>query len=614
MRHTLRTVSATVLSVAVAATVACTPRPDSPDDAVDDFLDALSHRDVDSAASDTDMKDSAAADIDATWTGLQAEGLASSLKSVTTDGDVATASYTLDWDLPGDRNFTYDATLTATKSGENWSVRWAPTVLHPDLGNGQHLELRKVEAKTADVVGSDGAVLLTPGVQWRLKVDTREVADLPGTMRRIAAALQVANSRDRSVPTVDPVAAEKDAGDVDGQYSVVVLDDRVVGQVRSILGDVEGVSFTDEPTMVRPDPGFAPDILSRVNSLVGDDLVGQDGWEVVKATSNGASVGSVDSAPATPAPAVKVSLSKQVQTAAQNAVDTRDGDQAMMVVIRPSTGEILAVAQTAEADKDGDLALSGQYPPGSTFKMITASAGVQDRGLSSDSMVGCPSTINLGGRTVTNYNSFSLGTTTLRNAFAQSCNTTFAEISTDLPVGRLKEIAEQFGLGRDYEIPGLTTVTGDVPEGEVMLDRTEAGYGQGLDLASPFGMALVAATAANGRTPVPTLLETETGKTLDGEGAAAQPGTPLDPAVLDNLRDMMRAVVTSGSGRAISGAGEVYAKTGEAEYNGGSHAWFAGYRGDLAFATLIVGGGGSEHSVAVTQQFFTELDASSEGR
>ena len=212
------------------------------------------------------------------------------------------------------------------------------------------------------------------------------------------------------------------------------------------------------------------------------------------------------------------------------------------------------------------------------------------------------------------YNSFSLGTTTLRNAFAQSCNTTFAEISTDLPVGRLKEIAEQFGLGRDYEIPGLTTVTGDVPEGEVMLDRTEAGYGQGLDLASPFGMALVAATAANGRTPVPTLLETETGKTLDGDGAAAQPGTPLDPAVLDNLRDMMRAVVTSGSGRAISGAGEVYAKTGEAEYNGGSHAWFAGYRGDLAFATLIVGGGGSEHSVAVTQQFFTELDATPEGR
>lgn len=608
-RPARRAVPATVLALAVAVTAGCTPRPDVADDAVNDFLSALSGRDADSAAGDTDNRDAAASAITATWDGLQAEGLSTTLKEVNSSGDVATAVYTLDWDLPGDRNFTYDATLTAEKSGSHWSVRWTPKVLHPDLGSGQHLELRRVEAKTADVVGSDGAVLLTPGVQWRIKVDTGVVPDLSATMTKIAAALAVAHSSDDSVPTLDAAAATREARDVNGSYSVAVLGDQAGTRVRDILGETDGVTFSDEPAMVRPDPTFAPDILSRVSGLVGPDLEGSDGWEVVKATVGGAAVGTVDSAPASPAPAVKVSLSRQVQNAAQKAVDTRKDDQAMMVVIKPSTGEILAVAQTPAADKEGDVALNGQYPPGSTFKIITASAGVGEQGLTEDSMVGCPSTIDLGGRVVTNYNSFSLGTTTLRNAFAQSCNTTFAEISTNLAEGQLKQRASQFGLGRDFEIPGLTTLTGDVPEGSVMLDRTESGYGQGLDLASPFGMALVAATVANGRTPVPTLVETGAGATKDAEGKDAVLGDPLDQHVLDNLRSMMRAVVTSGSGRAIADAGEVFAKTGEAEFNGGSHSWFAGYRGDLAFATLIVGGGGSEHAVAVTGQFFADLDA-----
>lgn len=608
-RSSLRVVPAVVAALSVTIAMGCTPRPDIADDAVRDFLDALVAHDADAAASETDDRDTAVSGIDATWNGLQAEGLTTTLKDVTTSGDVATAHYVLDWDLPGDRNFTYDSSLTAMKSGSTWSVRWTPTVLHPNLGSGQHLELRRLEAKTADVVGSDGSVLLTPGVQWRIKVDTDAVSDLSGTMTKIAAALAAAHSRDESIPTLDSASATKEARGVKGSYSVLVLPDPAGIQVRDILGATQGVTFSDEPAMVRPDPGFAPDILSRVSDLVEPDLEGKPGWEVVKATSEGAAVGTIDSAGASPAPAVKVSLSKDVQSAAQYAVDTRGDSQTMMVAIRPSTGEILAVAQTPKADQDGDLALSGQYPPGSTFKMITAAAGVGDQNLRTDSMVGCPSTINLGGRTVTNYNSFSLGTTTLENAFAQSCNTTFAEISTNLEAGKLKELGTQFGLGRDFDIPGLDTITGDIPRGEVMLDRTEAGYGQGLDLASPFGMALVAATVANGRTPIPTLVETGRGTTKDAKGKDAALGRPIDPVVLDNLRSMMRAVVTSGSGSAISGSGEVYAKTGEAEFNGGSHAWFAGYRGDVAFATLIVGGGGSEHAVAVTQRFFTELDS-----
>ncbi len=58
---------------------------------------------------------------------------------------------------------------------------------------------------------------------------------------------------------------------------------------------------------------------------------------------------------------------------------------------------------------------------------------------------------------------------------------TFAEVSTNLKEGELKNTGKEFGLGLDYEIPGLTTITGSIPEGKTPLDRTESGYGQGTD-------------------------------------------------------------------------------------------------------------------------------------
>ena len=126
----------------------------------------------------------------------------------------------------------------------------------------------------------------------------------------------------------------------------------------------------------------------------------------------------------------------------------------MLVAMRPSTGEILAVAQTPAADKDGDIALNGHYPPGSVFKIITAAAGIEHQGLNPQNSVGCPGVMNIQGRTVVNYNQFSLGTVPLQRAFAASCNTTFAEMSTNLAPGELEQTGKKFGLGIDYDIPG----------------------------------------------------------------------------------------------------------------------------------------------------------------
>ena len=70
---------------------------------------------------------------------------------------------------------------------------------------------------------------------------------------------------------------------------------------------------------------------------------------------------------------------------------------------------------------------------------------------------------------------------------------------------------------------------------------------------------------------------------------------------------MMRLVVTDGTAKDIAELGQVYGKTGEAEYSGGSHAWFTGYRGDLAFAGLIVGGGSSVYAVRMVKHMLEDL-------
>lgn len=107
-----------------------------------------------------------------------------------------------------------------------------------------------------------------------------------------------------------------------------------------------------------------------------DQLDGEAGWRVVSVNQNGVDVAVLHEVEPSPAPSISISLDRAVQDAAQHAVDTQPG-KAMIVVIKPSTGELLAVAQNGAADADGPVATTGLYPPGSTFKMVTAGAAIE---------------------------------------------------------------------------------------------------------------------------------------------------------------------------------------------------------------------------------------------
>ncbi|MFC7656875.1 penicillin-binding transpeptidase domain-containing protein [Pseudonocardia benzenivorans] len=297
-------------------------------------------------------------------------------------------------------------------------------------------------------------------------------------------------------------------------------------------------------------------------------------------------------------------LDHAVQAAAEDAVETLP-QQAALVAIAPSTGDVLAVAQNAPADAAGAIALTGRYPPGSTFKIVTATAALETLGVTATTPQPCPGTTTIDGRLVPNENRFDLGTVPLTKAFANSCNTTFSQLAAQLSADALPAAGLQLGFGADFTVPGLTTVTGAVPPAAERVQRAEDGFGQGDVVATPFGMALVAATVAKGAPVVPQLIR---GRPTDVPKAATAP--PPQP-VLDQLRTMMRAVVTEGTATGLARSGAVFGKTGTAEYsaNGANraHGWFGGYRGDVAFAVLVVDGGSSGPAVGVAQRFLAAL-------
>src|SRR5690606_17790974 len=129
---------------------------------------------------------------------------------------------------------------------------------------------------------------------------------------------------------------------------------------------------------------------------------------------------------------------------------------------------------------------------------VTVSAALQAGGVNVDTVLPCPGRASIEGRTIPNDNGFDLGAVPLHTAFARSCNTTMAELGVRLPADGLTAAAAQLGLGVDYVTPGLTTVTGKVPAAQNPAQRVEASIGQGAVTASPFGMALVAASLAHG--------------------------------------------------------------------------------------------------------------------
>ncbi|WP_338692832.1 penicillin-binding transpeptidase domain-containing protein [Streptomyces sp. Q6] len=302
-------------------------------------------------------------------------------------------------------------------------------------------------------------------------------------------------------------------------------------------------------------------------------------------TSTGRTLATLHTPSGTGGRAVRTTLDIPTQKAAEEAL--RDlSKNAAIVAIRPSTGEILAAADNPPSGENRSL--RGRYPPGSDFKVVTAAALISG-GMSTSTPTPCPKYVNVNGQSFENQDLFELPAgATFADDFAHSCNTGIIAQRNRLTPSTLTETAKAFGIGPTWDV-GAVTFDGSVPVANSANDQAAAMIGQGRVQASPLVMASVAATVKDGTFRQPVLVPAAVKK-------RAQAPAKLAPAVAGQLRTLMRAVVTEGSGKALRGmTGEPGAKTGTAEYGTDTpprtHAWFIGYRGDLAFAVLIEDGG-----------------------
>jgi cell division protein FtsI/penicillin-binding protein 2 len=381
--------------------------------------------------------------------------------------------------------------------------------------------------------------------------------------------------------------------------------DLTPGQSLALHTTPGGSSLTDRNGRPLTMDAVPKSVKAGVQQAIGGDLQAVDGHSIAVVDAAGKDVKTLGEQDGAKKAVYALTIDAGTQAAAQKAVDDYQG-AATIVAMQMSTGEILGVATNSAFDSAGLSPLTGTFPPGSTFKIVTATAGIE-HGLSGNATVSCPPSVQIGPRTIPNEPGITMGAAPdwsgqLHLAFAKSCNTTFARVAADLGATDLSTAARQLGLGVDYDIPGITTNTGRVDPAPDQVDRAVDGFGQGTDLVSPFGMAVVATTVHNGQTPTPVLIR---GQQTTATGTVGAPPA----SVLNQVRAMMHEVCTPvGTARALASLPNTFGKTGTAEVGDGpAHGWFVGYRNDVALAVLLPHSTESGPAVTVAGQFLRAI-------
>ena len=465
--------SAALALVAAGSLSGCTPRPDGPSPAAARFFAELGRGDTGAAAQLSDLPSEAHAALNEAFSGLQATHLDAKILGSRYTEDTGSVNYRFTWELPKQRSWTYDGVLNMIRDEGAWRIRWTASALHPKLGENQSFELRADPARRPTVNEMSGTEVLVPGNNFRYQLDAAGAgAALMSTARVVADMLRPFDD------TLNPQRLAEQASSSVGPLDLMTLKTADHDRVAPVLEGLPGVIVTPLADMLPTSAEFAPAVVSEVKKAVLDELDGESGWRVVSVNKNSADVDVLTEVAAKPAPSISLTLNRGVQDAAQHAVDGQ-WRKAMLVVIKPSTGEILGVAQNDAADADGPAATTGLYPPGSTFKIVTAAAAIGRNMATPNTLLGCPGEIDIGHRTIPNYNKFDLGTVPMARAFANSCNTTFAELASRMPPSALTVAASQYGIGADFTIEGLTHRAGNGRPHRTYRGRIRPGQGVG---------------------------------------------------------------------------------------------------------------------------------------
>ena len=329
------------------------------------------------------------------------------------------------------------------------------------------------------------------------------------------------------------------------------------------------------------------------------------------------------------------SLDMRLQQAASDALG---GNRGAVIVMNTETGKVLAdvskpdfnpntIAADWEAlNSEGsgspflNRALQGQYPPGSTFKIVTSLAYLRERGTFDDFSFNCTGEYTQGGYTIHCSGNTAHGQENFADAFANSCNCAFSEIGTQL-LGKtsLKSAADELRFNEAFSL-GLPSVKSSFSLENSTADglTMQTSIGQGDTLVSPVHMAMIAGAVANGgRMMEPSFVErveSYTG-TIVKEIAPESLGQVMTAEEAYQLTELMKGVVQRGTaaGELAGLPHDIAGKTGTAEYgstaDGTAHSWFVGFsntgNSDIVVAVIVEGGGdGSAPATPVARSIF----------
>ncbi|WP_308168993.1 penicillin-binding transpeptidase domain-containing protein [Cellulomonas hominis] len=541
------------------------------------------------------------------------------------DDAAASVALSFTWDVDSsDADWTYTTHAGLVRVDDEWRARWSTLVLAPDLAAGEALQVHRVQADRAQVLGAGDAVLVEDRPVHRIGIDKTRVApeQADAAARGLAGALGM---------DPDAYAAQVAAAGEKAFVEAIVVRDGDAAYDVAGLSELPGVNAVAASLPLAPTRSFARPVLGTVGqataeiveesegAVVAGDLTGLGGLQrqfdeqlrglpglTVVATAGGAQERQLFHVEPTAGEPLRLTLDPAVQQAAEDVVARVTDSASAVVAIRPSTGEILAAASGSGGGGQSTATL-GLYAPGSTFKVVSSLALLR-AGLTPDSTVTCPPTATVDGREFQNYPGYpssALGDIPLRTAVAESCNTAFLTAAGQAPQQALADAAAALGLADGVDL-GFAATLGAVPADDAgTTDHAASMIGQARVQATPLGMATVAASVVAGARVTPRIL-------ADAGGATAAPAAaqPLTGAEADALRSMMRAVVTEGGGdflQDVPGA-EVIAKSGTAQYGSGAdlqnHAWMIAGYGDLAVAVFVeTGDFGSTTSGPLLEDF-----------
>lgn len=396
--------------------------------------------------------------------------------------------------------------------------------------------------------------------------------------------------------------------------------------------DLRGVEIEPRATRSYSDGALAPHLLgylkesdagmlkgaSGIEAIYNDDLQGIPGSRdrVVNAMGREVDYPSVEARLThqrpVPGATVQTTIDSRLQAAARKAFGDRTG---ALVALDPMTGEVLALYSSPTFDLSElygassssywqrmmtdakkplyNRSVQGAYPPGSTFKMVTALAGLSEGVIRTDESVVCNGGIEIGGRRFGCWNKGGHGSVSLERAIAESCDVYFYVVGMRLGLDRLAKYAQSLGLGQKTQIDLPNERSGLIPTSAWKLARygrdgtnadvAMASIGQGFDLLTPLQDALMVARLVNGGKSIrPHVVKNIT------RGAAEPPlKTTWDAALAEPIRRGMEGVVNRPGGTAQRLAVlnlKIAGKTGTAQTVGfdskkqqSDHAWFVGY-------------------------------------